>query len=363
MEEEQHGGQANVDLQGDQPDTDGGQAKANLPAEDGDQAKADAHRDQPNKVGDQAISSVERPASTSKKEARVTKYSYAYRPTSTQKCLICSHKQLDPLNRITIRHKHFSSKFVRSFYGKNTTTYFCPTCKCMHAKKSTIQSSRVKICISSSTLHEFWAPRGSTTMYEGDINHTEYITIPGAQVLDLLEAWKIDYYDETKPMDIIIVAGLNNIIHDQSPESIMRDYDHFVQVVKHQGHKHHPETKNTCAIATLFYPPQLCWLPGRGPCPPDFNNKYEDMVWLNMQIEKLNKESFIKVPNFPTFGVRKTSYKQRDRSGKVSVVERTTHREEHWREEDPRRMLHLDDARRVKMGRQVGKYFLNNTEP
>ena len=164
-------------------------------------------------------------------------------------------------------------------------------------------------------------------------------------------------------MDIIIVAGLNNIIHGQSPESIMRDFDHFVQVVKHQGYKHHPETKNTCAIATLFYPPQLCWLPDRGPCPPDFNNKYEDMMWLNMQIEKLNKESFIKVPNFPTFGVRKVSYKQIDRFGRERVVESTTHREEHWREKDPSRMLHLDDTRRMKMGRQVGKYFLNCTEP
>ena len=336
MAEKQDGDQAIVDLQGDQPDKDGGQAKE----------------------------SVDNPTKSNRKGTRTTKYSYAYRPTSSQKCLICSHKQLDPLDRITIHHKHFSSKFVRSFYGKKTTTYFCPTCKCMHAKSSTVQSSRVKICISSSTLHEFWAPRGSSAaVYEGDTIHTEYITIPGAQVLDLMEAWKIDYYDESRPMDIIIVAGLNNILHGQSPESIMRDYDHFVQVVKYQGQKHHPETKNTCAIATLFYPPQLCWLPGRGPCPPDFNNKYEDMQWLNKQIEKLNKESFIKVPNFPTFGVRKVSYQQKDRFGKVRVVERTTHREEHWREEDPRRMLHLDDTRRMKMGRQVGKYFLNNTEP
>jgi hypothetical protein len=199
-------------------------------------------------------------------------------------------------------------------------------------------------------------------IYEGDINHIEYITIPGAQVLDLLEAWKIDYYKESRAMDIIVVAGLNNLIHGQSPESIMRDYDHLVQVVKHQGRKHNPETTNTCAIATLFYPPQLCWLPARGPCPPDFYNHYGDMMWLNQQIEKLNGESSIKVPNFPTFGVRKSSSEQVDRFGHVSVLDRTTHREEHWREEDPRRMLHLDDTRRLKMGRQIGKYFLNNTE-
>ena len=219
---EQHGSdQANVQLQGDQPDKDGGQD----------------------------IESDGKPARNNKKKGRVTKYSYAYRPTSHHKCLICSHKQLSPLDRISIFHKHFSSKFVRSCSGAATSTYFCPTCKCMH---STTLTGRLKICISSSTLHEFWAPRGSSVIYEGDINHIEYITIPGAQVLDLLEAWKIDYYKESRAMDIIVVAGLNNLIHGQSPESIMRDYDHLVQVVKHQGRKHNPETTNTCAIATLY---------------------------------------------------------------------------------------------------------------
>ena len=112
----------------------------------------------------------------------------------------------------------------------------------------------------------------------------------------------------------------------------------------------------------IYMTERLCWLPDRGPCPPDFFNHYEDMLWLNTQIEKLNGESSIKVLNFPTFGVRKVSWQQEDRNGNVQFKEKTTHRQEHWREEDPRRMLHLDDVRRMKMGRQVGKYFLNNTE-
>ena len=63
-------------------------------------------------------------------------------------------------------------------------------------------------------------------------------------------------------MDLLVVVGLNNIKDGQATESIMCDLNHFVQTVKFMPHTdtRHSETPNTSAIATLFYPPQLCWL-------------------------------------------------------------------------------------------------------
>ena len=328
MSEKFTGGQASDLQRGDHADNHGGQARDNR----GDQAR--------NKYGGQARN----------------KYTSCYKPTSLRICQKCSYKQLDPLDRIRVKHKHFSSKSVREFSG--AASYFCPTCKAMHTSE---MPSRLKICVSSSTLHEFWAPRDEKVVYEGDKVHVEYITIPGAQILDLLEAWKIDYWKEQRSMDVLIVAGLNNITHGQAPDSIMRDFDHFVRTVQYQAALYHPETPNMCAIGTMFYPPQLCWFPDSGPCPGDFHDHMEDMRWLNYQIERLNDETGIKVPNFTTLGLRVNNKATKNVYGYVSVRHSTTHRLEHWREKEPRDMLHLNDRVRIKMGRWVGKWFLHET--
>ena len=241
-----------------------------------------------------------------------------------RRCDICSYNQLLGQEKRVIKHKHFSSKAVRECQGveKQSGDYFCPTCKRVH---TSLQTGRLKICLSSSTLHEFWAPRGGAVIYEGDAQHIDYITIPGAKIIDLVEAWKIEYFQERRGMDVFLIGGLNNIVKGYKPESIMRDYDHMVQVVKYQAEKFHPTIPNTCSIATLFYPPQLCWFPDQGKVPPGFINHLEDMRWINGEVERLNFESDIKVPNFTTFGLRVGNHTTKDKYGYVSVNHPTTH--------------------------------------
>ena len=105
-------------------------------------------------------------------------------------------------------------------------------------------------------------------------------------------------------MDVLLIAGLNNLVRGYSPESILRQYDHLVQYVMYQAHKYHPEHHNTCTIDTLYYPPQLCWLPSEGKPPPGFRNNLSAMQYLNHEIERLNNESRLKSPNFTVFGLR-----------------------------------------------------------
>ena len=275
------------------------------------------------------------------------------------RCDICSYKQLGGQEKKALYHKHYSSKSVREIQGVESEPgdYFCPTCKKVHSSTQ----PRLKICLSSSTLHEFWAPRKEDITYGGDSEHIDYITIPGASIIDLIEAWKIEYYEEKRGMDVFIVAGLNNVKDGDDPQTIMRDYDHLVQMVHHQAYKYHQNVHNSCAIATLIYPPQLCWFPDQGSCPPDFSCHLEDIRWINFQIERLNDERGIKVPNFTTFGLRVGNRTTKDTYGNITVRHTTTHRYEHWREDEFRWMLHLDDQRRIKMGKQVGRYFLHET--
>ena len=150
---------------------------------------------------------------------------------SDKKCKICSHNQLSEDVRRSVYHRHFSSKLSRELGTDNDSDqeYFCPTCKKCHPS---ITQPRLKICLSSSILHEFWEPRDSSVVYDGDSYHIDYLTIPGARIMDLVEAWKIEYFQETRPMDVFILAGLNNLVKGDYVDSMLRDYDYLVQSVQ-----------------------------------------------------------------------------------------------------------------------------------
>ena len=280
----------------------------------------------------------------------------------SKKCKICSHNQLGEKEKRSVYHRHFSSKLSRELgadQDDSAREYFCPTCKRCHPS---ITQPRLKICLSSSILHEFWQPRDDTVVYDGDKLHIDYLTIPGAHIMDLVEAWKIEYFQETRPMDVFILAGLNNLAKGDKVDSMLRDYDHLVQIVQYQGKKYHPQAPNTCVIGTLYYPPQICWFPDQGKCPDGFNNLLDAMYYLNHEIERLNFESGIKSPNIPVFGTRKITNYYTDKTGEVKVRSTTTtHRFTHFRESDWWNMLHLNDERRIKLGQRVNRFFLHET--
>ena len=266
-------------------------------------------------------------------------------------CKICSNKEVFGYKSKTgkIRHKHFSSKRYaeRIMKKKGTRTYPCLTCKKNHGEDR--NAKRLKICVTSSTLSEYW--RSETARFFGDDFHIHWICIPGATVNQLSTAWEIEYGEETRPMDVLLVGGLVNVIRGTPGPTIVSAFQHFINLVNWQGESH-PDEPNTCAVGTLVYPPSLCWLEDDGPAPPTFDNQLRNMRWLNKQIENLNYEAGIKVPNFPTFGVRKVT-----KNGRGI----TKHRMEHWRENERSEMLHLRDDQRIKMAKQVARYFQHNT--
>ena len=65
-----------------------------------------------------------------------------------------------------------------------------------------------------------------------------------------------------------------------------------------------------------------------GEAPPYFSNHFDDMRWINGEVERLNMESGIKVPNFTTFGLRVGNHSTKDKYGYVHVNHTTTHRRE-----------------------------------
>ena len=259
-----------------------------------------------------------------------------------QRCNLCSRKEVIEYTTKLVFHEHSFTIILRECCDADTVPkdYPCPSCKSVH---STGAQDRLKICVSSTMLQKFW----EKLQYGGDTSHVDYLLIPGATINDLTAAWEIIFMEETRPMDVILIAGLTNMVEGHRISCIMRAFKHFTDLVIWQGRKH-PESPNTCAIGTLFYPPKNCWFPDAGYPPQGFTNRLRDFQQINAEIEDLNASNHVKAPNFPTFGVRKLT-----KFGRQT----TKHWLEHWVGERVADKIYLVDDQKIKMGKQVVRYF------
>ena len=118
--------------------------------------------------------------------------------------------------------------------------------------------------------------------------------------------------------------------------------------------QHHLGLTNEFSVATLLNPPKMVWFPDNGPPPPGHRDRQEELVQLNEWIDEYNRKNGRScVPRFHNYGTRTTT---RVVDGTRQVVK--THRWNEWRASEPRHdMLHLSDSMRVKMGRQVLRFF------
>ena len=283
-------------------------------------------------------------------------------------CNICSFTQEYDERKVAIFHRHFSSLRLREILGVEgeNRRYQCPSCKGFHLPYPDPED-RIKIVVSDSTLHEYFAPPGSssTPLYKGDTTHVDYITIAGADIRTIGHAFKLDYLDrpQARPLDVVMVAGYNDLVAGNSRNTIIDHFIAFTDLVKIAGLGLHPDKQNTIAISTLMHPPQLSWFPDNGRFPfPGYRNQKEKIDWLNDEIEKLNKKNNVsKYPAFHTYGVRTNTVKNTDMYGNITMTRVKVHRWEHWREQERGNMLHLRNDRRYKMATAINNYFCYNT--
>ena len=79
---------------------------------------------------------------------------------------------------------------------------------------------------------------------------------------------------------------------------------------------------------------------------------------INECILSLNLDNGItEFPRLHKYGVRNYTKRWIDRYGQEHQRVIKRHRFEHWREEEPARMLHLVNEQRFKVGAAVNKYF------
>ena len=268
-----------------------------------------------------------------------------------RRCVICS------TGRHQVIHRHFSSLWLRQLTGVEAagSRHICASCKSHHLP---YPYSRVKIVVSDSTLHSFFAPPGHTgTQYAGDLMHTDYITIPGADIDTLSNAFRLEYgQNVSRPLDVVLVAGYNDLALERSSREIMRSFQNFADIVLNCGSG---TDTNTVAICNMMYPPQIAWFPDDGPLPVNHggNNLFR-IEWINECILALNLDNGItEFPRLHKFGVRNFTRRYTDMYGQEHHRRIKAHRFEHWVEPDPAKKMHLVNEQRFKIGAAVNKYF------
>ena len=271
-------------------------------------------------------------------------------------CSICSFLQ----NNAPVYHRHFSSLYHRQISGAEDSPepYHCPSCMRTHEP---YHGPRLKIAVTDSTLHQFYAPPGHTgaEQYQGDNVHVDYLTIASAEIRTLMDAFKLEYLDfppTSKPMDVVVIAGYENLLAGHSREHIVDLFQQFAHMVRSRG-------PHTFAIGSLMYPPRLAWLVDDGPLPsPDYVNMREKIDWINGEIARINEANqAVNPPRFHTYGIRTSSTPGFNWFGRPILVRRKCHRWDHWVGVDRAQMMHLRPEKLFKMGSALNNYFRYNT--
>ena len=274
----------------------------------------------------------------------------------TPKCRICSYQQPKGRESVPIYHRHGSTRQARVLqgaeYATKNCTYMCPSCQVPHMAA---MDYGLDICVSDSTLHEIHHPREPGVICPPDSSHVDWLTIPGATVEELLFAWQVEYGHEKRPMRILLVGGLNNLIKGGDFESLTTQYKRFGHNVSYQGSFQHPGRTSSFAVAPLLPAPKLVWFPDNGATSPSYRNRRDEVTRINEWVKTFNMKNGIhQVPAFNTLGTR--TCKKKMEGGKL--VDFKTHRWNLWRASEGREdKLHLVDKERVRMGQYVLKYF------
>ena len=181
---------------------------------------------------------------------------------------------------------------------------------------------------------------------------------------DLVHAFRLDYElpEQRKPLDVLVVAGYNDLLRNNSRSFIMEGLRHLSELVLNLGKRDQLGHVNTYAVASLMYPPLLTWFPDNGVEPHNFDNKLEKINWLNSQIHQLNvTNSAPDYPRFHTYGVRTATRSKTDMYGYEHQSHIKSHRWEHWEEGRRTSKLNLRPERKFKMATAINNYFALNT--
>ena len=214
------------------------------------------------------------------------------------------------------------------------STLRCPTCKVFHNADE--KSERKTILVTSSILHDIFLQPIVRLPFHIDIE-----SICGANIKTLHYNWKQAYSKEVKPMDLIVVSGLNDVRYS-STAIFMNDVKNWECDVMSQN------SENSFRICKLLRPPMFAWFKSNGEYPtPRYVNLLDRINEINSEIDRLNNlNGHMNVIGFQNDGCRAGNKK-------------TRHRFEVWREINMGKQycLHLKEEERAQMFKRLCRYI------
>ena len=245
--------------------------------------------------------------------------------------------------------------------------YLCLECAPKRSWHGVRQAERYLVCATSSVLNNWMtaAVNIANCDYEGTRLHIDWEGVSGATVKGLKHAVSATYENSRKPIDMLVVAGCNDLVQGRSVEDIMRDLMKFKKMVLEICPRHFTG-KSSFAVATPPLPPKYTRLDEDfhelGGV--DLTDKYMELVQriiIMNEVSDAAKPGIAYAPQFHKFGVHSRITTVWDRyllQGRYRLRKiPCKHRYGDWRERDASGMVHLNEKKRVAMGMAVATYF------
>ena len=189
--------------------------------------------------------------------------------------------------------------------------------------------------------------------------HIDIESICGGRTSELCRAWKFGYTNVTRPQDIIVLAGLNNVVNQHNAGGEASGFHSLLKLWNYEVKERNPTS--TFRACRILRPPKLCWFPANQAFPTaDYGNYMDTIDSMNSRIDQLNKENGeYFVPSFQMEGCRAGGRKRRIDG---VLVPSTRHAFSSWREAEQgrERCLHLTDSKRLAMSGRLCRYIQNN---
>ena len=216
-----------------------------------------------------------------------------------------------------------------------------------------------RVVVADSTLYGIWG--------EVDLASTEHFdidSIVGGKVKDMLRPLYKNYLDQPNRVEILVIAGINNIAAGENAEDIIHDMKLLKRVVdKHSKNLGH-SPPSYISFCTVLLPPKFCslnvppiqpnepdiaeWLP-----PPNFSNKSDELDKLNQMILKMNEN--LKCVRMDYHGIKR--FNSGNRQHKFDTKPGAT---PIWREKQVFKKLHFSMEMKLKLVGYITKCFKNN---
>ena len=257
----------------------------------------------------------------------------------------------------TVRHHHFSSSAVRrQALSNKCETYMCPVCNFVESVAILPTQTR-RIVIADSTLYGVWDHTIPLKMLHFDID-----SIVGGRIRDMTRAWIQNYMHMPNRMEIVVVAGINNIGGGEKAEDILDEIREFKEMVKQHSIKWGHKKPSFISFCTIPYAPKYCslqvpenpvtqgvaeWTP-----PPHFENRYEEVKKTNDMVIQMQRQDNIKMIRLDYHGVKflaggKLQHKFDTKPGGTSI----------WREKEVFKKLHFTVENKMKVLQYICKFY------